>query len=262
MIPFYKYHGAGNDFVIIDDRESRFDTSDVELISKMCNRHFGIGADGLMLLREINGYDFEMVYFNSDGRPSSMCGNGGRCLVSFAAKLGVVSSECKFMAVDGEHKAVVHSQDDISLEMIDVDQIENIGKSDLLLNTGSPHYIVVSDDVDSIDLVTEARKIRYSDRFKEVGVNVNFIQRTSDGIQIRTYERGVEAETLACGTGVTAAAIASHELGWFESPVTVNAVGGKLNVSFDVKGHTFFNVWKRGPVELVFEGQYFVEGGK
>lgn len=259
MIPFYKYHGAGNDFVIIDDREVRFDTTDSKLISKMCDRHFGIGADGLMLLRQETGYDFEMVYFNADGRQSSMCGNGGRCLVSFAAKLGIVASDCLFLAIDGDHKAVVHHQGDISLEMIDVNEVEMLEDNALLINTGSPHYVIQNNDLEALDIIEEARKIRYSERFKELGVNVNFVQRMDGGIAIRTYERGVEDETLACGTGVTAAAIAGHYWNWIQSPIPVTAVGGDLIVEFDYDMGRYFNVWKRGPVQLVFEGQYFVD---
>lgn len=256
VIPFFKYHGAGNDFVVVDDRAERFDTTDQNLVARMCDRHFGIGADGLMLLRGKTGYDFEMVYFNADGRLGSMCGNGGRCLVSFASSLGLVSGEASFLAADGEHKAVVHLPSDVSLRMIDVHEWEELDAQTLLLNTGSPHYVTQCADVAALDLVPTARAIRYSERFREAGVNVNFVQRTASGIKIRTYERGVEDETLACGTGITAAAIAAHRWGWSASPVAVDAVGGHLKVSFDHNQNTYINVWKRGPVEFVFQGNF------
>jgi diaminopimelate epimerase len=256
VIPFFKYEGAGNDFVIIDDRQKSFDETDVHLVQRMCDRHFGIGADGLMLLRLIEGYDFEMVYFNSDGRPSSMCGNGGRCLVAFAHRLGLIGSETRFVAVDGSHQASWISDSEVSLEMIDVKQIEVISPKELLMDTGSPHYVIWSENIDQIDLIAAAREIRYSPRFEKEGVNVNFIEKTAEGIKIRTYERGVEDETLACGTGVTAAAIAANFWGIAQNSVKVSAVGGNLSVNFEVEGLSFRHVWKTGPVKEVFQGNF------
>ena len=189
MIHFYKYHGAGNDFILIDDRSNSFALDNQSLIEKMCDRHFGIGADGLMLLRNHADYDFEMIYYNADGKQSSMCGNGGRCIVSFAHYLGVISERTRFLAIDGAHEAIVHLSNSISLEMIDVASIEDLTDNSCLLDTGSPHYIEVRNNIANIDLATEARKIRYNDRFREKGVNVNFVELKDRIVHIRTYER-------------------------------------------------------------------------
>lgn len=256
MIHFYKYHGAGNDFILIDDRNNSFASDNHTLIEKMCDRHFGIGADGLMLLRNHSELDFEMVYYNADGKQSSMCGNGGRCIVSFAHSLGVINKSTRFLAIDGAHEAIVHSANAISLEMIDVTAIEDLSKTSCLLDTGSPHYIELRSNIASIDLVQEARKIRYSDRFREKGVNVNFVELKDGIVYIRTYERGVEDETLACGTGVTAAAIAMNHWKMVGNEVKVKAIGGDLEVRFDHIESLYTKVWKKGPVKSVFEGNW------
>lgn len=256
MIHFYKYHGAGNDFILIDDRSNSFASDNQTLIENMCDRHFGIGADGLMLLRNHADYDFEMIYYNADGKQSSMCGNGGRCIVSFAHYLGVISEKTRFLAIDGAHEAIVHSTNAISLEMIDVASIEDLTENSCLLDTGSPHYIELRSNIASIDLVTEARKIRYNDRFREKGVNVNFVELKDGIVYIRTYERGVENETLACGTGVTAAAIAMNHWKLVDTEVKVKAIGGDLEVCFDHIESLYTKVWKKGPVKSVFEGNW------
>lgn len=256
MIDFVKYHGAGNDFILIDDREEQFDTDNVSLIHQMCDRHFGIGADGLMLLRHHTDHDFEMIYFNSDGNWSSMCGNGGRCITSFAFDLGMIGSECAFMAVDGLHHARVLGEGGVALQMNDVTTIESLEDGAYFLDTGSPHYVIWRDDLESIDLINEARAVRYADRWAKEGVNVNFICPSNKGISIRTYERGVEDETLACGTGVTAAAIVAHHSRGLSSPMPVSAVGGALSVSFEVEQDKYVNVWKTGPTAKVFEGRF------
>lgn len=253
QIPFIKYQGAGNDFVIIDNRQKKFNLTENQ-IELICDRHFGIGADGLMFLQSHPEMDFEMIYYNSDGKPSSMCGNGGRCIVSFAGRLGLFSQSTNFVAVDGVHRAKLISEGVISLEMIDVDSIEIIGDNDYLLDTGSPHYIRFVKDVSTIDLINEAHSIRYSDRFNAAGVNVNFVSNDERGFQIRTYERGVENETLACGTGVTAAAIAAHKKGIAGKSVIISAQGGELKVTFDVSTIGYSNIWKTGPAHLVFTG--------
>ncbi len=250
---FYKYQGTGNDFILVDDRKEEFN-ADVE---KLCDRRFGIGADGLMLLRNCKGYDFEMVYYNSDGKPSSMCGNGGRCIVAFAKKLGVVSNKAHFMAVDGEHHAEVNEDDTVSLSMLRVNELNSRDKA-FVLDTGSPHYVIPHRDLEALNLVEEARKIRYNEEFRKEGINVNFIEPLADQVRIRTYERGVEDETLSCGTGVTAAAIVSHTLegqqaGTFERKIRTE--GGLLEVSFTFsvnEGYT--NVCLTGPAVCVFEG--------
>ena len=211
QIPFYKYQGAGNDFILIDQREHHYLKQDQEaIIQKLCDRRFGIGADGLMLLEKADGYDFRMVYFNADGREGSMCGNGGRCIVAFAHFLGLVNQACTFIAVDGPHEAIVKSPNYIELKMQDVKHIE-VGEDHFVLDTGSPHYIQFVSDIDQVDVVNAGKAIRYNNRFAEKGINVNFVDvHTEQSLRIATYERGVEDETLACGTGVTAAAIAHH----------------------------------------------------
>jgi len=210
-IPFYKYQGTGNDFVMIDQRAQQYITkSDIELINRLCDRKFGVGADGLILLQLKDGYDFEMIYFNADGNESTMCGNGGRCITAFARYLGVVENECRFLAIDGPHDAKVDEAAWVELKMLDVPKIE-IGEDYFVMNTGSPHYVIFVEDIDDIDVVDNGQAIRYSKRFRKEGINVNFVERTQDGILVATYERGVEDETLSCGTGVTAAAI-SHYL--------------------------------------------------
>lgn len=253
---FSKYHGAGNDFVIIDDREASFDLNDQALIAHLCDRHFGIGADGLMLLRKHNRHDFEMVYFNADGAPSSMCGNGGRCLVAFAHRLGVIGDQTTFLAVDGVHHAEVLSAERIKLAMNDVEEILKPDDEGLLIDTGSPHYLLRRAGIEKLDVFHEGRRIRNREEFRADGVNVNFLERKGNQVFIRTYERGVENETLACGTGVTAAALAMAYWEQMDSPVHLRAVGGDLTVSFERTSHGFKHIWKAGPVKHVFDGTY------
>lgn len=256
MISFTKYHGAGNDFILIDDREKKFDEHDSELIREMCDRHFGIGADGLMLLRNHDDFDFEMLYFNSDGNTSSMCGNGGRCIVQFAHDLNLIDSDTVFIAIDGAHKASIVAESTVSLEMNDVTSIANDGEA-MVLDTGSPHYVREVQDLQGIDLIQLARDVRYSDTYNQEGINVNLIQVEENKVKIRTYERGVEDETLACGTGVTAAALVAAERNNLKSPIRVEAVGGSLEVRFERnQDGGFRNIWKTGPTKRVFEGTY------
>jgi diaminopimelate epimerase len=250
---FYKYQGAGNDFVLADARSSDIQLSRAQ-IAWLCDRHFGIGADGFMLLKTCPGADFQMVYFNADGNESTMCGNGGRCIAAFAYALGAAGQEMSFMAIDGLHKAVIGSGSEVELHMQDVTAIES-GAGYHLLDTGSPHFVQWVPAVRDIDVVAEGRAIRYSDRFMPDGINVNFVERIPEGIRIRTYERGVENETLACGTGVTAAAIASvgDQTGTFQIPVL--ATGGELSVSFEKRtAATATGIVLRGPACFVFEG--------
>ena len=205
-IEFTKYQGAGNDFVMIDNRKEDFPKDDPVLIAKLCDRRFGIGADGLILLENDKEIDFRMVYFNADGKESTMCGNGGRCIVSFAQQLGLIGNETTFSAIDGLHHAVVREDGRVALGMKDVESIEQVSKNEYVLDTGSPHYVIVVDEMPE-DILKQAHAIRYNERFKKEGINVNFIVIKEDQIHIRTYERGVENETLACGTGAVAAAI-------------------------------------------------------
>jgi diaminopimelate epimerase len=275
-IPFFKYQGTGNDFVLIDQRETIYLTkSDTEIIHKLCDRRFGIGGDGLMLLQLKDGFDFEMVYFNADGTEGSMCGNGGRCLTAFAHFLGVFEEKCTFWAIDGVHEAVVAplppkggtdsslgSGAWVELKMIDVAQkdIEQ-GNDYFLMNTGSPHYVVFVEDLTDINVYENGRAIRYSERFAKVGVNVNFVEVLKDkkGIEVATYERGVEDETFSCGTGVTAAAIAFYLKKGGSTQVPIKTKGGNLEVKFGVNTEgslqddkRFENVWLCGPATRVF----------
>lgn len=251
-LKFYKYQGTGNDFVLLDHRSPFFDKNNTALIEKLCDRRFGIGADGFMLLENEPGYDFKMVYYNSDGKPSSMCGNGGRCIVKFAHDLGLVGDRVKFLAVDGDHFAEVKG-DWVYLQMIDVDYIEQ-GQDYCYLNTGSPHFIKSVSNIQHLDVFEEGRKIRYSDRFKEKGTNVNFIEKQDELLWVRTYERGVEDETYSCGTGVTAAALSVAIDGW-ASPVAIRTKGGDLSVSYTKTPEGFANIFLNGPALKVFEGE-------
>ena len=256
-INFLKYQGAGNDFILIDNRKLGFNHQQPDVISKLCDRRFGIGGDGLMLLQQKDGYDFEMVYYNADGKPSSMCGNGGRCIVAFAKDLGVISSETTFLAVDGPHYAKISETGDwVSLQMIDVSLVES-DRDAFVLNTGSPHYVACKTNLNDLNVFEEGRKIRYNDTYSTEGINVNFVEDQGDHYFVRTYERGVEDETYACGTGVTAVALAmarqKHQTGLINTPVKV--LGGNLNIRFNFDGERFTNIFLEGPAKFVFKGQ-------
>ena len=252
-IQFYKYQGTGNDFVMIDDRDNNFDRSNHKLVSILCDRKFGVGADGLILIRNHEQYDFEMIYFNADGHEGSMCGNGGRAIVRFAHDIGVIGDHTRFIAVDGEHLASV-SVDTISLKMTDVDDVEK-ASSFFFMDTGSPHYVeFLQKDLMKANVYDKGKKIRYNERFKDVGTNVNFVEQTSStSLYVRTYERGVEDETLSCGTGVTACALASSYFG-LKSPVVIETLGGSLSVSFEKDVNGFRNIYLIGPAKKVFMG--------
>jgi diaminopimelate epimerase len=255
-IAFSKYHGTGNDFILIDNRDGHYDHLDHHQIKKLCHRHFGIGADGLMLLNTHAGYDFEMKYWNADGHPSTMCGNGGRCLVKFAHACGIHKLEYHFLAIDGPHEAEIKDNGHVSLKMKDVTHVEE-HSSYSILDTGSPHFVKFASDIMDIDVVTTGSEIRYSSAFKEHGINVNFVETLSeDHIFVRTYERGVEDETLSCGTGVTAAALLSahNERGFNE--VRVKTLGGQLSVEFDrIADAHFTNIRLVGAATFVYSGQ-------
>lgn len=254
-IQFYKYQGTGNDFVMIDNRQGSFDKTDQSLVARLCERRMGIGADGLILLQNRTGYDFEMVYFNADGRLGSMCGNGGRCTVQFAKQLNIISDKAYFLAADGEHYANISAEGNISLKMNDVQAIECTDNF-YFLNTGSPHYVAFVPDVAQFEVFQEGRSIRYNDRFQTEGTNVNFAQLPAqdEPLFVRTYERGVEDETFSCGTGVTATAIAASFKGR-TSPVKIKTLGGNLEVAFNRTGETVSDIYLIGPAVLVFEGK-------
>jgi diaminopimelate epimerase len=269
-IPYYKYQGTGNDFILLDQRSKTYlEKTDTDIINRLCDRRFGIGADGVMFLENKEDYDFEMVYFNADGSESSMCGNGGRCLTAFAHSLGVFKGKCRFWAIDGEHEAIVKKAPKnphlgkslwVELKMIDVKNIE-VGNDYVLMNTGSPHYVVFVEDLTDIDIYENGRAIRYSERFAKEGVNVNFVEilpnkSAKKGIEVATYERGVEDETFSCGTGVTAAAIAFHLKNGASTQVPITTKGGQLEVKFhkNTEGGVFENVWLCGPATQVFKG--------
>lgn len=256
-LTFFKYQGTGNDFVMVDNRENKISKNDTKLINHLCDRKFGIGADGLILLEnsEYPEDDFKMVYFNADGNESSMCGNGGRCLVAFAKFLGIVQDSARFTAIDGTHEASI-KEGMVSLKMQDVKLVE---KNDdfVFLDTGSPHHVIFSEDINSKDVKREGAAVRYSNRYAAVGTNVNFVEALSiDNFLVRTYERGVEDETLSCGTGVTAVALAAYDSGKTHSrKVNLKTPGGELSVSFKKTENGYQDIWLSGPAKQVFKGE-------
>jgi len=251
---FYKYHGAGNDFIMIDNRNNAFDGKNAKLIEFLCHRRFGIGADGLITLEKSDAYDFKMLYYNSDGYEAEMCGNGGRCIVAFAKKMGLVGNETQFLAADGTHEAYIDDDGLINLKIGDVENVE-VHTDGYFLNTGVPHLVHFVDDLKIIDVDIEGRQLRYDARFQPAGTNVNFVKHEGDKLTVYTYERGVECETLACGTGIAASALgAAYKSGINEGKYMVSAKGGELEVKFKREGEKFTDVWLKGPAEMVFEG--------
>lgn len=249
----YKYQGTGNDFIILDDRNKHFPISE-KLIKNLCDRRFGIGADGLMLLQKDTKEDFFMCYFNADGNESSMCGNGGRSLVRFAHDLGLITNHTSFNAVDGLHEAQIFP-DKIALGMTNVNQVEK-HPNHYFLNTGSPHHVMFVENVESFDVFNQGKKIRYAAPYFEEGANVNFVELIDKNtLFVRTYERGVEDETYSCGTGVTAAAIAAYEKGIVSNHVSIKTLGGNLEVSFEKEGDLFTDIQLIGPAKFVFKGE-------
>ncbi len=257
LIQFDKYHGAGNDFIMIDGRNYDISGYTKESIRFLCDRHFGIGADGLILLTESEEADFRMIYFNSDGKEGTMCGNGGRCITAFAEKLGIINEKTEFIGIDGLHQVKILGEKQYSLKMIDVNKVEKLNDG-FLLDTGSTHFVEFREDTPEIDVFNEGRKIRHQNRFGSSGTNVNFIKNIDNStIKIRTFERGVENETLACGTGSVAAAITSYVNSPSEKKsYKIIAPGGELQVDFDTDGRgSFYDIWLTGPAEFVFSGK-------
>ena len=255
QIEFFKYQGTGNDFVMIDNRSDFFPKENVQLVARLCDRRFGIGGDGLILLEKDADTDFKMVYYNSDGNQSSMCGNGGRCLVAFAKYLNVIKDSCTFIAMDGLHHASVANDGIVSLQMIDVINIKK-GNDYTFMNTGSPHHVQIVEDLEHYNVKENGAALRYGALYGAAGSNINFVKKINeDTFSLRTYERGVEDETLACGTGATAVAIAMNATGQTKaSAIKLNVEGGKLAVSFDKMGDLFTNIFLIGPAEFVFKG--------
>lgn len=254
---FEKYQGTGNDFVILDNREGKFNKLTEKDIRLMCHRHFGIGADGLLLYQEKEGYDFEMIYYNADGRLSTMCGNGGRCMVMYAYDKGLSKFTYRFIAADGPHEAEIDNNKEVRLKMQDVSAMEETSQH-AVLNTGSPHYVKFVGSVEDIDVAHLGREIRNSKKYAAEGINVNFVENIGEAaIGVRTYERGVENETLSCGTGVTAAALAcAHNPRGFNR-VEVHTPGGNLSVEYNKLSDTSFeNIWLCGPATFVFRGEW------
>jgi diaminopimelate epimerase len=255
-LEFYKYQGTGNDFVIVDNRTGQYNGITQKQVKQICDRRFGIGADGFMMLSTKAGYDFEMIYFNADGNESSMCGNGGRCLTMFAYDMGINKSMYKFIATDGEHLAEIDMSKEVRLKMKDVAEVDE-HPSYAILNTGSPHFVKFATNVKEVDVVESGREIRNSKEFKAEGINVNFVEGVDeDTIFVRTYERGVEDETYSCGTGVTACALVSAHNAKGFNRVEVQTPGGRLSVEFEKMDEEHFeNIWLCGPATFVFKGQ-------
>jgi len=275
-LTFSKYHGTGNDFILIDNREASIHLSIGDIVH-LCDRHFGIGADGLIFLISETGYDFGMKYYNSDGKESTMCGNGGRCITAFANSLGILDKHATFLAIDGDHTAEVLNEEGnitlVKLRMSDVSpDAYRIPNFEFQIDTGSPHLVLFKDHVREIDVVMEGRKLRYDSQYAPDGINVDFVEKMDNGLFVRTYERGVEDETLSCGTGVTAAALAvgssqfaggNHVIARNKvtkqtpqaSNIKIETLGGQLAVSFQFENGAFTNIWLEGPAEFVFSGE-------
>jgi len=252
-LPFYKYQGTGNDFVIIDNRKLLFPKENRKLVASICDRRFGVGADGLILLENDAELDFKMVYYNADGNQSTMCGNGGRCMVAFAKYLGIIDKQTSFNAIDGLHMATIDGNN-VSLQMADVSVIKK-KPNYFFLDTGSPHHVQLVENLNDFDVVKEGVKLRYG-LYGAVGSNINFVQQQGeDTFAVRTYERGVEDETLSCGTGVTAVAIAMHNAGITnQSNITIQTKGGILGVRFNTTNE-YSEVYLSGPAQFVFKGE-------
>ncbi len=256
-LKFSKYQGTGNDFIMIDNRNGVFDQNQNELIGRLCNRKFGIGSDGMILIEDHSDYDFEMIYINPDGS-KSLCGNGSRCAVMFAHNLGLIELETTFLTIEGPLHAFIDNEL-VHLSMPDVTTIRSTQDQDFFLNTGSPHYVRFVENVDRYDVFRKGKKIRESKEFMPDGTNVNFVQLQNNGkIFVRTYERGVENETLSCGTGVTASALVTGRNSK-KGKVDIVTLGGNLTVRFEqVQEGVFKNIFLIGPAEKVFEGTVLI----
>jgi len=253
-LTFSKYQGAGNDFIMVDNRDKNYFLNQAQ-IEQLCGRRFGIGADGLILLENGKGVDFQMIYYNADGHVGSMCGNGGRCVVAFARQLGIIKDDCDFIAYDGLHSAECIEGGLVSLKMTDVCSVEKLSAA-WKLDTGSPHLVIFKENIKEINVKESGAAIRNSEDFVEEGINVNFVEHKGGELFLRTYERGVEDETLACGTGATATAIAAFEAGIINSEtVKVNVLGGQLEVSLSKQENLYSDIYLIGGAKFVFRGE-------
>ncbi len=262
-IEFYKYHGTGNDFILIDNRNNHYNKFSSRFIKKICHRRFGIGGDGFIILGHHPEFDFRMKYYNSDGYESSMCGNGGRCIMAFAKKLGIMKTYARFESIDGIHEAFIDRNDNVQLKMNDVKSIEN-NADHFYLDTGSPHYVKFlnqGENITDMDIFHEGKKIRYNERFKTKGTNVNFAKYEDNKLYVRTYERGVEDETYSCGTGVVASAICTAlKFDKNKKSFPITTYGGNLRVFFESLDDTgVHDVWLEGPATFVFEGKSYFQ---
>ena len=258
-ISFNKFNGAGNDFIIIDNRDNDIKVNS-SLVSLLCNRNFGVGADGVIVIKNCKKSDFEILHFTPDGEIGSLCGNGSRCAVSFAHKNKIIENKTTFKAFDGFHNAEILNNNLIKMEMnIISDIIEN--EYGIWVDTGSPHLVIRSDDTESLNVYNSAREIRYNDYYRDEGVNVNFVEKIDDEkFKIRTYERGVEDETLACGTGSTASAICMNYLNITnKNKITMECKGGNLFVEFNSEEKEYSKIYITGPANFVFEGTIDLE---
>jgi diaminopimelate epimerase len=259
ILHFYKYHGTGNDFIMLDARDNWFPVLSNKLISSICDRRFGIGADGLVLIRPHSRFDFTMIYYNSDGHTGSMCGNAGRCAIAFANKTGIISDHAKFESADGIHEGWIYN-DIIRLTMQPVKRVK-FSEGHYELNTGSAHYVKFVRDIEKTDVKHKGAIIRYSGTYGKKGINVNFVSFYKDGIFVRTYERGVEDETLSCGTGMVASAIcAAIKSKTDKNSLRIYTRGGNLNISFRKSGNQHFeDIILEGPASYIFEGNIKID---
>ncbi len=254
-IKFWKYQGTGNDFIMLDGRKQNFKDLSSEKIKYLCHRRFGIGADGLIILENSPDTDFIMRYYNSDGHKSSMCGNGGRCITKFALDQGLIRDKYEFLAVDGLHESYIN-EGKVFLKMSDVQEVTDLGHKNYFVETGSPHYVRLVSELPEGSIVETAREIRNSASYQEAGVNVNFVALDEHGLAMRTYERGVEDETLSCGTGVTASALVAHQAGFKnDGSIMIHTRGGNLELRFKVDGKGFNDIWLIGKAEMVYSGE-------
>lgn len=253
-LTFYKYQGTGNDFVMIDNRQKTFPKKDFNLVSSLCDRRFGIGADGLILLEGDQDSGFGMVYYNADGNEGSLCGNGGRCFVTFAKHLGLIDDKMIFTAADGVHTASING-DIVNLKMQDVSDIRKKPNA-IFLDTGSPHHVQLVQELSDFQVYKEGARLRYG-IYGKPGSNINFVEPSQNGsFAVRTYERGVEDETLSCGTGVTAVALALHSIGRLQrNEANIQTQGGELKVTFNINDGKYTDVYLIGPAKLVYKGE-------